>query len=99
MEPRPTNRDFKRYCQRIQSQQKTGENSGRSVYGGQQSQGMSQQPKEQEVLKMSKILNSYVVQNIMFLRGFPGGSVVRNPPSAAGDARDMGSDPWVRKLP
>ena len=35
----------------------------------------------------------------MFFRGFPGGSVVRNPPSAAGDARDMGSDPWVRKLP
>ena len=27
------------------------------------------------------------------LRGFPGGTVVKNPPASAGDARDVGSIP------
>ena len=27
------------------------------------------------------------------LRGFPGGTVVKNPPASAGDARDAGSVP------
>ena len=35
--------------------------------------------------------------------GFPGGSVVKNPPANAGDAKDMGlipgSDPWGGKIP
>ena len=34
--------------------------------------------------------------------GFPGGSMVKNPPANArdaGDARDAGFDPWVRKSP
>ena len=36
--------------------------------------------------------------------GFPGGSVVKNPPANAGDAGDMTSrrhdfDPWVEKIP
>ena len=29
----------------------------------------------------------------MFVRGFPGGAVVKNPPTNAGDARDTGSTP------
>ena len=31
------------------------------------------------------------------LMGFPGGSVVKNPPANAGDAGDF--DPWIRKIP
>ena len=30
--------------------------------------------------------------------GFPGGTVVKNPPASAGDTRDR-FDPWVRKVP
>ena len=30
-------------------------------------------------------------------RGFPGGSLVKNPPANAGDARDDQGDPWRRK--
>ena len=31
--------------------------------------------------------------------GFPGGSVVKNPPANTGDARDQGSfNPWVGKI-
>ena len=33
------------------------------------------------------------------LWGFPGDSVVKNPPAKAGDAGDLGSIPWVRKIP
>ena len=33
------------------------------------------------------------------IEGFPGGSVVKNSPDNAGDKRDMGFDPWVRKIP
>ena len=33
------------------------------------------------------------------MTGFPGGSVVKNMPVNAGDARDSGSLPWVRKSP
>jgi len=31
--------------------------------------------------------------------GFPGGTVVKNLPASAGDARDKGFDPWVGKIP
>ena len=31
--------------------------------------------------------------------GIPSGSVVKNPPSSSGDARDTGSIPWVGKMP
>ena len=30
--------------------------------------------------------------------GFPGGSVVKNPPANAGDGRDTEFDPWVGKI-
>ena len=33
------------------------------------------------------------------LRGFPGGSVVKNPPASGGDGRRHGFDSWVRKIP
>ena len=33
------------------------------------------------------------------MTGFPGGSVVKNLPANAGDARDSASLPWVRKSP
>ena len=33
------------------------------------------------------------------IKGFPGGALVRNTPANAGDARDTGFDPWVRKIP
>ena len=32
-------------------------------------------------------------------RGFPGGTVVENPPANAGDTRDMGSIPGSRRSP
>ena len=31
--------------------------------------------------------------------GFPGGSVVKNPPAKAGDSRDMGSSPRLGRSP
>ena len=31
--------------------------------------------------------------------GFPGGTVVKNSPVNAGDARDTGFDPWLGKIP
>ena len=31
--------------------------------------------------------------------GFPGGAVVKNPSAKAGDIRDYGFNPWVRKIP
>ena len=36
---------------------------------------------------------------ITIIQGFPGGSVVKNPPANAGDARDMGSVPWSVRSP
>ena len=33
------------------------------------------------------------------MRGFPGGSVVKNPPANARDGRRHGFDSWVRKIP
>ena len=32
-------------------------------------------------------------------KGFPDGEVLKNPPANAGDARDIGFDPWVGKIP
>ena len=34
-----------------------------------------------------------------YSQGFPGGSVVKNPPAGAGDARDVGSIPGLRRYP
>ena len=31
--------------------------------------------------------------------GFPDGAVVKNLPASAGDARKLGFDPWVGKIP
>ena len=31
--------------------------------------------------------------------GFPGGTVVKNLPANAGDARDTGFHPWIGKIP
>ena len=36
---------------------------------------------------------------IIFTEGFPSGSVVKNPPTNAGDAGDMGSIPESGKFP
>jgi len=33
------------------------------------------------------------------LNGFPGGSVVKNLPPNIGDAGDVESNPWIRKVP
>ena len=35
----------------------------------------------------------------MIIRGFPGGTVVKNPPANAGDARDVGSIPGLGRSP
>ena len=34
-----------------------------------------------------------------FIKGFPGGSAVKNPPANAGDARDVGSIPGLGRIP
>ena len=36
---------------------------------------------------------------VSLLEGFPGGRVVKKLPANAGDARERGFDPWVRKIP
>ena len=36
------------------------------------------------------------IDRLSRLSGFPGGSVVQNPPANAGD---VGLNPWVRKIP
>ena len=45
---------------------------------------------EEQVLRMPCLFGGH-----MEVLGFPGGSVVKNPPAKAGDA----FDPWVRKIP
>ena len=35
----------------------------------------------------------------MIIRGFPGGTVVKNPPANAGDARDASSIPGLGRSP
>ena len=35
----------------------------------------------------------------MSMRAFQEALVVKNPPANAGDVRDVGFDPWVRKIP
>ena len=34
-----------------------------------------------------------IFEHLPYVRGFPGGSVVKNPPANAGDERDIGSIP------
>ena len=41
----------------------------------------------------------YVIIYIRNLNGFPGDSLVKNPPDNAGDARDMGSIPGLERSP
>ena len=38
-----------------------------------------------------KYLDKNINHNIIGRKGFPGGSVLKNPPASAGDARDAGS--------
>ena len=49
----------------------------------------------------SKELDMTEQLSLVLYSGFPGGSVVKNPPTNAGDTRDVGSIPesWVRKIP
>ena len=35
----------------------------------------------------------------MWREGFPGGSVVKNPPANAGNSGDADSNPWIGKIP
>ena len=43
---------------------------------------------------------TYVINNLYpEYGGFPGGSLVKNPPANAGNVRRPGFDPWVRKIP
>ena len=44
-------------------------------------------------------INCYFTLEYSWLRGFPGGSVGKEPACNAGDAGDMGSIPGVRKIP
>jgi len=37
--------------------------------------------------------------SICFMLGFPGGTVVKNPPANSGDVRDMGSIPGSGRFP
>ena len=37
-----------------------------------------------------KYLDKNINHNIIGRKGFPGGSVLKNPPASAGDARDAG---------
>ena len=40
-----------------------------------------------------------IINNYMIFKGFPGGSVVKNPPANAGDLRDAGSIPGLGRSP
>ena len=44
-----------------------------------------------------EILQDFFFQLYLYM-GFPGGSVVKNPPANAGDARAWGFNPWVGKI-
>ena len=44
-------------------------------------------------------LNGSKLSIVYSLRGFPGGSVVKNPPANVGDARDAGSIPGLGRSP
>ena len=43
-----------------------------------------------------KILQDFFFQLYLYM-GFPGGSVVKNPPANAGDGRAWGFNPWVEE--
>ena len=43
-------------------------------------------------------LNGSKLSIVYSLRGFPGGSVVKNPPANVGDARDAGSIPGLGRF-
>ena len=51
-----------------------------------------------DLKKKKKILN-YLTKCIAIQLGFPGDSVVKNPPAKAGDSRDVGSIPRSRQSP
>ena len=44
-------------------------------------------------------LNFWFNQMSLYIGCFPGGSAVKNLPAKAGDVRDAGFHPWVRKIP
>ena len=44
----------------------------------------------------SHLFNKYLFRTEQATEGFPGGSVVKNPPANAGDARDTGLIPGLR---
>ena len=44
------------------------------------------------------VIHSLAVQRLFKSREFSAGMVVKNPPDNAGDAGDLGFDPWVRKI-
>ena len=46
-----------------------------------------------------KYLDKNINHNIIGRKGFPGGSVVKNPPASAGDARVVGSIPVLGRSP
>ena len=41
---------------------------------------------------------SHLHNHTYFMGCFPGGTVVKNQPISAGDARDTGKIPWVEKI-
>ena len=45
------------------------------------------------------VCNALFLCSSLPLEGFPGGSVVKNPPASAGDTRDAGSVPGSRRSP
>ena len=44
-------------------------------------------------------LDAEYLADVNIIRGFPGGSVVNNPPANAGDTRDLGSIPGSGRFP
>ena len=40
-----------------------------------------------------------LISHLHLTPGFPGGTVIKNLPANAGDARDSGLIPWIRKIP
>ena len=56
----------------------------------------SHQVENFSLLTFSLLIFCMLVQTYL---GFPGGSVVKNPPATAGEARDVGSIPGLRRFP
>ena len=50
-------------------------------------------------MKRQTVLWEKIFANHTSDKGFPGGSVVKNPPASAGDTRDTGSIPGLGRSP